>query len=135
MFLQPKKTKFKKTRKGNLCKLNYKKNKIKFGNVGLKAINSAVISNRQLESARQAISRKIKKKGKIWIRIFPNYPISKKPISSRMGKGKGPFSHWGVKVKGGTVLFEICGIKDFTIIKDALRTGGAKLPLKTKIFQ
>lgn len=133
MFLQPKKTKYKKTRKGKLQKLDFKANKLKFGTVGLKAVNSAIINARQLEAARQAISRKIKKKGKIWIRVFPDLPITAKPISARMGKGKGSVSHWGARVKGGTILFEICGVKDPKIIENALRTGSAKLPLKTRI--
>jgi large subunit ribosomal protein L16 len=133
MFLQPKKLKYKKIKKGKIRKLELKTNKLQFGNVGLKAINSGIITARQIEAARQAISRKIKKKGKIWIRIFPDLPITAKPISSRMGKGKGSISHWGARVKGGTMLFEICGIKDPKIIESALRTGSAKLPLKTKI--
>jgi large subunit ribosomal protein L16 len=133
MFLQPKKPKYKKIKKGKIRKLELKTNKLQFGNVGLKAINSGIITARQIEAARQAISRKIKKKGKIWIRIFPDLPITAKPISSRMGKGKGSISHWGARVKGGTMLFEICGIKDPKIIESALRTGSAKLPLKTKI--
>ena len=99
----------------------------------MKAVNSAIITARQIEAARQAISRKIKKKGKIWIRIFPDLPITSKPISARMGKGKGSLSHWGARVRGGRLLFEICGVKDPKIIKSALRTGSAKLPLKTKI--
>lgn len=133
MFLQPKKTKYKKTKKGKIRKLEFKANKLIFGSVGLKAINSGIITARQIEATRQAISRKVKKKGKIWIRIFPDVPITAKPISARMGKGKGSLSHWGAKVKGGTMLFEICGVKDIKIIKSALRTGSAKLPLKTKI--
>lgn len=135
MFLQPKKTKYKKTKKGKLNKLEFKTNKLKFGTIGLKAVNSATISARQIEAARQAISRKIKKKGKLWIRIFPDVPITAKSVASRMGKGKGSLSHWGAKIKGGSVLIEICGVKDLNIIKNALRTGGAKLPLKTKIFK
>ena len=135
MFLQPKKTKYKKIKKGKLNKLEFKSNKLIFGTIGLKAVNSAIISARQIEAARQAISRKIKKKGKLWIRIFPDLPITTKPLASRMGKGKGSLSHWGVKVKGGSVLFEICGIKDQKIIETAFRTGSAKLPLKTKIFK
>lgn len=133
MFLQPKKTKYKKIKKGKISKLEFKKNKLRFGNIGLKAVNSAVITARQIEATRQAISRKIKKKGKLWIRIFPDLPITSKPISARMGKGKGSLSHWGARVKSGTILFEIGGIKDFKIIKNALKTGSAKLPLKTKI--
>lgn len=133
MFLQPKKTKYKKIKKGKISKLEFKKNKLRFGNIGLKAINSAIITARQIEATRQAISRKIKRKGKLWIRIFPDLPITSKPISARMGKGKGSLSHWGARVKSGTILFEIGGIKDFKIIKNALKTGSAKLPLKTKI--
>ena len=134
MFLQPKKTKYKKTRKGKLNKLEFRTNKLKFGTVGLKAVNSAIVTARQIEASRQAISRKIKKKGKLWIRIFPDTPITSKSVASRMGKGKGSVSHWGAKVHGGSILFEICGIKDFSVIKNALRTGGAKLPLKTRII-
>ena len=133
MFLQPKKTKFKKTKKGKIRKLEFKASKLQFGSVGLKAVNSGIITARQIEATRQAISRKIKKKGKIWIRIFPDVPITAKPISARMGKGKGSLSHWGARITGGTMLFEICGVKDPKIIKSALRTGSAKLPLKTKI--
>lgn len=103
MFLQPKKTKYKKTKKGKLRKLEFKTSKLQFGVVGLKAVNSGIISARQIEASRQAISRKIKKKGKIWIRIFPDMPITAKSVSSRMGKGKGALSHWGARVKGGTV--------------------------------
>lgn len=133
MFLQPKKTKYKKTRKGKLKKLEFRTSKLKFGTIGLKAVNSAIVSARQIEASRQAISRKIKKKGKLWIRIFPNLPITAKSVASRMGKGKGTLSHWGSRVNGGSIIFEICGVKDLKIVKNALKTGGAKLPLKTKI--
>lgn len=134
MFLQPKKYKYKKVRKGKLLKLEFKSNKLNFGDIGLKATESGIIHARHIEASRQAISRKIKRKGKLWIRIFPDTPISAKPMESRMGKGKGSLSHWGAKVRGGTVLFELCGIKDSNIAVDALKTGGTKLPLKTKIF-
>lgn len=135
MFLQPKKVKFKKVKKGKLVKLEFKASTLKFGTVGLKAVESGIIHARQIEACRQAMSRKIKKKGKIWIRIFPDIPITSKPISSRMGKGKGALSHWGARVRGGTVLFEICGVKDPNIITTAFRTGSAKLPIKTRVFQ
>jgi large subunit ribosomal protein L16 len=134
MFLQPKKLKYKKIRKGKLSKLEFKSNKLVFGTSGLKSMESGTISARQIEACRQAISRKIKRKGKLWIRIFPDIPVFSKPTASRMGKGKGSISHWGVKVSGGTVLFEICGIKDPKIILSAFKTGGTKLPIKTKIF-
>ena len=134
MFLQPKKTTYKKTKKGTLRELEFKTKKLKFGTIGLKAVKSGMLSARQLEAARQAISRKIKKKGKIWVRVFPDSPITAKSLSARMGKGKGTISHWSARVKGGTILFEMCGIKDCNIIKNALRTGRAKLPLKTKVI-
>lgn len=134
MFLQPTKTKYKKIQKGKLRKLEYKTNKLKFGTIGLKAVSSAIISARQIEASRQAISRKIKKKGKLWIRVFPDLPVTAKSIAARMGKGKGALSHWGARIKGGAVLFEICGIKDVNIVKNALKTGGAKLPIRTRIF-
>ena len=134
MFLQPKKLKYKKVRKGRLSKLEFKSNKLVFGTIGLKASESGTITARQIESCRQAISRKIKRKGKLWIRIFPDLPITSKPTASRMGKGKGSVSHWGVKVSGGNVLFEICGIKDHKIILAAFKTGSTKLPIKTRVF-
>ena len=134
MFLQPKKTKYKKIKKGKLNKLEYRANKLKFGTIGLKAVNSAIVTARQIEASRQAISRKIKKKGKLWIRVFPDIPITSKSVAARMGKGKGSVSHWGARIKGGCIIFEICGVKDFNIVKNALRTGGAKLPLKTRVI-
>ena len=132
MFLQPKKIKFKKTKKGKLKKIEFKTNRLKFGILGLKSLESGIITAKQIEAARQAISRKVKKKGKIWIRIFPYVPITSKPLSARMGKGKGSVSHWGAKISGGTILFEVCG-QDTQILLNALKTGGAKLPVKTKI--
>ena len=133
MLNRPRNTKYKKTRKGNLRKLEFKSNKLTFGTIGLKSIESGIITFKQIESARQAIVRKIKRKGKIWIKIFPDIPITAKSTGVRMGKGKGPISHWGARVKGGTVLFELCGV-NLNIVKKALKTGSAKLPIKTKIF-
>lgn len=133
MFLQPKKLKYKKIRKGRLKKYNYKSNKLNFGTIGLKAFESGLLTARQIEAARQAIIRKIKRKGKLWIIIFPNLPITRKPTEVRMGKGKGAISHWAARVKGGNIIFELCGITRNTAIK-AFKTGSAKLPIKTKIF-
>lgn len=133
MLLQPKKTKYKKIQKGKLLRLNFRSNKLKFGNIGLKAAKSATISARQIEAARQAIVRKLARKGKLWIRIFPNIPITTKPTEVRMGKGKGNVSHWGVKVSAGTVLFEMYGIAK-NVALTAFKTGGSKLPVKTVIF-
>lgn len=134
MFNGPKKIKFKKTRKGKLVRLEFKTNKLKFGTIGLKAAESGILNSQQIEAARQSIARKTKRKAKIWIKIFPDLPITSKPTGVRMGKGKGQLSHWGARVRGGTVLFEICGVNLKVIIK-ALKTAGAKLPIKTKIFQ
>jgi large subunit ribosomal protein L16 len=134
MFLEPKKFKYKKIRKGKLAKLEFKTNKLIFGTIGLKAASSGLVHARHLEACRQAISRKIKRKGKLWIRIFPYLPITSKPSESRMGKGKGSISHWAAKVKSGTVLFELCSIQEYKIVLDALKTGGHKLPIKSKVF-
>ena len=133
MFLQPKKIKYKKTKKGKLSKLEFKTNKLQFGTVGLKAINSAIVTARQIEATRRAITRKIKRAGKLWIRIFPNLPITSKPTESRMGKGKGAVSHWVSRVSAGTIIFELCGLPTH-IAAEALKSAGKKLPLKTKIF-
>jgi len=129
MFLQPKKTKYKKHRKGVLKKVEYK-NKIQFGTICLKAIESGCVSAKQIESARQAINRKLKRTGKVWIRIFPHISVTSKPIEVRMGKGKGSVKHWISKVKRGSILFEIDGVSD-KLAKAAFKTGSAKLPVKT----
>ena len=134
MFLQPKRSKYKKVKKGTLPKLAFKSNKLTFGTIGLKAIESGTISAKQIEAARQSINRKIQRKGKLWIRIFPDLPITSKPTEVRMGKGKGAVSHWAVKVGGGNVIFELCGVTKNTAIS-AFKTGGAKLPIKTVIFE
>jgi large subunit ribosomal protein L16 len=133
MLNGPRQIKYKKTRKGKLKKLEFKSNKLVFGTIGLKSLEAGIINSRQIESARQAIVRKLKRKGKVWIKIFPDISITKKATGVRMGKGKGPVSHWGSKVRGGTVLFEICGVNN-NIAIGALKTGGAKLPVKTVIF-
>lgn len=134
MKLQPKSTKFKKTRKRRQnTKFEFKSNNLEFGNIGIKSTTSGTITAKQIEAARQTIVRKIKRKGKIWIRIFPNMPVTSKPTESRMGKGKGAVSHWCAYVKGGTTLFEICGVSKQTAV-EALKSGSAKLPVKTIIF-
>merc|ERR1712151_1209395 len=118
---QPKKTKYKKARKGKLKKLEFK------SNIG------GLINSNQIEAARKAIARKIERNGKIWICVFPHLPITCKPTESRMGKGKGSVCYWSAKVKGGTTLFEICGIPKYIAV-EALKAGSKKLPIKTKIF-
>ena len=132
MLLIPKRSKYKKIKKGKLTRFDFKSNRLIFGTIGLKAQESGVISARQLEAARQAIVRKTNRKGKLWLRIFPDLPVTNKPKEIRMGKGKGSVSFWASRVSGGRMLFEICGITKLTAIS-AFRTGGAKLPIKTKI--
>ena len=126
------KLRFKKPRKGRLKRFKYNKNLV-FGNIGLKAIESGNISYKQLESARQSINRKIKRKGKLWIRVSINNSITKKPLEARMGKGKGSIDHRTSKVTSGSIIFELCGI-DYNLALPALNTGKAKLPLKTIII-
>ena len=133
MFLQPRKTKYRKVRKGKLKKLEFKSNSVKFGELGLKAQVAGMITANQIEAARRTIARKIKRKGKIWIRIFPDLPVTAKPTESRMGKGKGAVSYWVARVRGGTTLFEICGVPKHIAV-EALKAGSKKLPVKTKIF-
>jgi len=132
-FYNQKKTKYKKSRKGRLPKLEYRSNILKFGVFGLKALESGCISARQIEAARQAINRKIKRNGRVWVRIFPDLSITSKPIEVRMGKGKGAVSHWVARVGGGAILFEIDGIPKKLAVA-ALYTGSAKLPIKTLII-
>ena len=132
MFLQPKSVKYKKFRKSKVLKFEFRSNQLKFGVIGLKSVESGFITSRQIESARQAIMRKIKRRGKLWIRVFPSLSVTSKPNEVRMGKGKGPFSHWSARVSGGQMLFELCG-NNIQIFKAAFKTGGAKLPIKTKI--
>lgn len=134
MFLQPKQTKYKKMRKSTLKKFEYKSNKLTFGEIGLKATSSGNVSARQIEAARRAIIRKLKRKGKMWLRIFPTTPVTRKASESRMGKGKGNVSFWVSPVFSGQVLFEICGIPS-ALAFEALRAGGYKLPVSTKIIK
>nr|QYC61902.1 ribosomal protein L16 [Stephanopyxis turris] len=133
MLLRPKKIKYKKLQKGTLPKLNFRSNKLRFGSIGLKALTSGIISSKQIEASRQAINRKINRKGKIWIRIFPNIPVTKKPSEVRMGKGKGNVNHWVAKISAGTILFEICGVTNQKAIL-GFKTGSAKLPIKTTVI-
>ena len=134
MNFQPKKFKYKKVHTRKIKFLNYKANKLAKGQFGLKALEHGFISAKQIESARQAINRKIKRKGKIWIKIFPFFPVTKKPSEVRMGKGRGNIDFWTSKIKGGTILFEITGVTEKTAF-NALKTGKAKLSLKTKIIK
>lgn len=133
MLNKPSKLKFTRVRKGRCLPLDFKTCKLKFGSIGLKTAESGIITATQIEAARRAIVRKVKRKGRIWIRVFPCLPRTAKASKTRMGKGKGRVSYWGSRVRGGTTIFEICGV-DIEVSFYALKLGGAKLPLKTKIY-
>lgn len=131
-MLQPKRTKYRKQQKGRMNGLALKGSTVAFGSVGLKAVTGARITNRQIESARIAMTRSMKREGKVWIRIFPDKPITKKPQEVRMGKGKGAVDHWVAQVKPGRIMFEIDGVP-FEVANEALRLAAQKLPVLTKI--
>ncbi len=129
-MLQPKRTKFRKMFKGKNRGLAQSGNKVSFGEFGLKAVERGRVSARQIEAARRAMTRKVKRTGKIWIRIFPDVPISNKPLEVRMGKGKGNVDHWVSKVQPGTVLYEMEGVSEEDA-REAFRLAANKLPIKT----
>ena len=129
-MLQPKRTKFRKQFKGKNRGLAQAGNKVSFGEFGLKATERGRVSARQIEAARRAMTRKVKRNGKIWIRIFPDVPISSKPLEVRMGKGKGNVDYWCSKVQPGTVLYEMEGVSE-DLAREAFRLAANKLPIKT----
>jgi len=128
--LQPKRTKFRKQFKGKNRGLAQNGNRVSFGEFGLKATERGRVSARQIESARRAMTRHIKRGGKIWIRVFPDVPISNKPLEVRMGKGKGNVEYWVAKVQPGFVMYEIEGVSE-ELAREAFRLASAKLPIKT----
>ncbi|MFK7904290.1 MAG: 50S ribosomal protein L16 [Chitinophagales bacterium] len=130
-MLQPKRTKFRKMHKGRVKGNAHRGSTLSFGTFGLKAMEATWITNRQIESARVAITRFMKREGKVWIRIFPDKPITKKPLEVRMGKGKGAPDHWVAVVKPGRIMFEIEGVS-LDIALEAMRLGAQKLPIRTK---
>ena len=129
-MLQPKRTKFRKQQKGRNRGLATSGNRVSFGEYGLRATARGRITARQIEAARRAMTRHIKRGGKIWIRVFPDVPITKKPIEVRMGKGKGNVEYWVAKVKPGKVLYEMQGVSE-DIAREAFRRAAAKLPVAT----
>ncbi|MBN2700798.1 MAG: 50S ribosomal protein L16 [Methylothermaceae bacterium] len=129
-MLQPKRTKYRKQQKGRNTGLALRGNKVSFGEYGLKATGRGRITSRQIEAARRAITRHVRRGGKLWIRVFPDKPISKKPLEVRMGKGKGSVEYWVAEVKPGTMLYEIEGIPE-DVAREAFRLASAKLPVKT----
>ncbi len=130
-MLQPKRTKFRKNQKGRIKGLAYRGSTIASGSFGLKTVDEGFITARQIESARIALTRYMKREGKVWIRIFPDKPITSKPAEVRMGKGKGAPSHWVAVVKPGRIMFEAEGVP-LAVAKEALRLAAQKLPVKTK---
>ena len=133
-MLQPKRTKYKKQHKMRNVGLAYRGNKVSFGSYGLQSITWGRITSRQIESARRSINHFIKRNGKIWIRIFPDKPITQKPLATRMGKGKGSVEYWVAPVQPGRILYEIDGMSE-AMAKKALKLGAAKLPVLTTIVE
>lgn len=133
-MLQPKRTKYRKQFKGRNYGVATRGNRVSFGEFGLKALGYARITARQIEAARRAVNRYIKRGGKVWIRIFPDKPITKKPIEVRMGKGKGSVEYWVALVQPGRMMFEIEGVEP-EIAREAFRLAASKLPIKTEFVE
>lgn len=131
-MLQPKRTKFRKAHKGRIKGMAKGGTTLNFGSYGLKALEPSRVTARQIEATRRAITRHMKRAGRVWIRIFPDVPVTKKPTEVRMGKGKGSVEFWAAKVKPGRIMFEIDGVND-EVAREALSLGAAKLPIKCKI--
>ena len=131
-MLQPKKSKHRKVHKGRVRGIATKGNKVSFGEYGLQSIDFSRITGRQIEAARIAITRKVKRGAKLWIRIFPHKPVSKKPAEVRMGKGKGDIDRYVAPIKKGTMLFEIAGVNE-ELAREALRLASGKLPVRTRV--
>src|SRR5450432_2574151 len=133
-MLQPKKTKFRKAFKGRIRGVSKGGFELNFGEFGLKAVEPERITARQIEAARRALTRHMKRAGRVWIRVFPDVPVSKKPLEVRMGSGKGAVEYWVARVKPGRVLFELDGVP-VQVAKEALALAAAKLPIKTRFVQ
>jgi large subunit ribosomal protein L16 len=133
-MLQPVRTKFRKQFKGRIHGVATSGNQLNFGSFGLKALEPERVTARQIEAARRAITREMKRSGRVWIRIFPDVPVSKKPTEVRMGKGKGTPEFWACRVKPGRIMFEIDGVAP-ELAREALRLGAAKLPIRTRFVQ
>jgi len=131
-MLSPKKTKFRKQFKGRIHGAAKGGFSLNFGAYGLKALEPERVTARQIEAARRAITRQMKRQGRVWIRVFPDLPVSDKPAEVRMGKGKGAVEYWAARVHPGRILFEIDGVAD-DVAREAMRLGAAKLPIRTKV--
>ena len=132
-MLQPKRSKHRKGQKGRIRETAKRGSSIAFGSYGLKAMEAIWLTNRQLEAARQALTRAMKREGNVWIRVFPDKPITKKPQEVRMGKGKGNPEYWAAVVEPGRILFEADGVSE-AVAKEALHLAAQKLPIKTKFI-
>jgi large subunit ribosomal protein L16 len=132
-MLQPKRTKFRKQHKGRIHGASKAGTSLNFGSYGLKATEPERVTAREIEAARRAITRQMKRAGRVWIRVFPDVPVSKKPAEVRMGSGKGAPEYWVVRVKPGRIMFEIDGV-DTATAKEALRLGAGKLSIATKFI-
>ena len=133
-MLEPKKIKYRKVHRGNRKGMAKGGTEVNFGSYGMKAMEPGWITARQIEATRISISRRVRKVGKMWIRIFPDKPITKKPLETRMGKGKGSPEYWACRVKPGRIIFEVDGVSE-QIAKEALYKASAKLPIKTKTIK
>ena len=133
-MLQPKRTKFRKQHKGRIHGLSKGGTDLNFGAFGLKALEPERVTARQIEAARRAMTRHMKRAGRVWIRIFPDVPVSSKPAEVRMGKGKGSPDYWACRVKPGRIMFEIDGVSE-DIAREAMRLAAAKLPIKCRFVQ
>ncbi|NOR58780.1 MAG: 50S ribosomal protein L16 [Sulfurimonas sp.] len=132
-MLMPKRTKYRKVMKGRNRGKSAKANSLAFGDIALKAVEAGRINSRQIEAARITSTRKIKRQGKLWIRVFPAKPLTAKPLETRMGKGKGPVDQWVMNIKPGRIIFEMAGV-DEELAREALILAMHKLPFKTKII-
>ena len=132
-MLMPKRVKYRKQMRGRMKGKAQRGNEVHFGDFGIQALEPAWVSARQIEAARRAIVRAMKRRGKIWIRIFPDKPITQKPAETRMGKGKGAVEYWAAVVKPGRIMFEVGGGLPDEVAKEALRLAQYKLPIRTKI--
>lgn len=133
-MLQPKRTKFRKQHKGKIKGLAKGGSDLNFGTFGLKALEPERVTARQIEAARRAMTRHMKRQGRVWIRIFPDLPVTSKPTEVRMGKGKGSVDYWACRVKPGRVMFEIDGVGE-DVAHEALRLAAMKLPIKTRVVE
>jgi large subunit ribosomal protein L16 len=131
--LSPKRTKFRKQQKGKNRGLAWRGSDVSFGDFGLQAIGHCKLTSRQIEAGRMAIQRHVKRAGKLWIRVFPDKPVTKKPLEVRMGSGKGAVEGWVAVIKPGRVLYELTGVSE-TEARDAFRLAAAKLPIETKML-